>query len=291
MRYYKYLNPSRIDILERGFIRFTQPSEFNDPFEMTPHISDIATKEEIEEQFLNEYDGHIQAVYEELDESVRAKISFDLYKTEFVKNMLLDQVLSVAKGEALEKVKKSLGEAFSKSLGILCLTTKHDNLLMWAHYAESHTGFVLEFDGDNQFFKQVFDEPLSPTGIDEDLSKEYGYLKQVVYRDERPSVVVSGIKSFDSFLFKGKEWSYEDEWRMLMPASKVNLRETKGGVDLFLFELPSSAITKLILGYRSSPELLLNLQQIIGSNPNLSHIQIEKMSLHDREFKLIPEVL
>lgn len=28
-------------------------------------------------------------------------------------------------------------------IGLLCLTEKPDNLLMWAHYADSHAGFVV----------------------------------------------------------------------------------------------------------------------------------------------------
>ena len=28
---------------------------------------------------------------------------------------------------------------------MLCITEEHDNLLMWAHYAQNHTGAVLEF--------------------------------------------------------------------------------------------------------------------------------------------------
>jgi hypothetical protein len=35
---YKYFPPARIDVLRRKAIRFTQPAEFNDPFEFNPQI-------------------------------------------------------------------------------------------------------------------------------------------------------------------------------------------------------------------------------------------------------------
>ena len=36
---YKYLQPERIDVLENGMIRFSQPHDLNDPFET--NISDL----------------------------------------------------------------------------------------------------------------------------------------------------------------------------------------------------------------------------------------------------------
>jgi len=37
---------------------------------------------------------------------------------------------------------------------ILCLAAPHDNILMWSHYADHHTGAVLRFktDGRRMFF-------------------------------------------------------------------------------------------------------------------------------------------
>ena len=38
---YKYVAPERLDILEKGLIRFTQPAALNDPFESTPNLQDV----------------------------------------------------------------------------------------------------------------------------------------------------------------------------------------------------------------------------------------------------------
>jgi hypothetical protein len=40
-RLYKYLAPERLDILEHGRIRFTQPEAFNDPFEFLPALPQL----------------------------------------------------------------------------------------------------------------------------------------------------------------------------------------------------------------------------------------------------------
>lgn len=48
---FKYLEPDRIDVLDSNLIRFTQPADFNDPFEFKPVISTLASKEEMDEVF------------------------------------------------------------------------------------------------------------------------------------------------------------------------------------------------------------------------------------------------
>lgn len=46
---------------------------------------------------------------------------------------------------------KNLVNGLRDSVGVLCLTRSHLNALMWAHYAESHTGFVVAYDVDDDF--------------------------------------------------------------------------------------------------------------------------------------------
>lgn len=41
---------------------------------------------------------------------------------------------------------------FRDTMGVLSLTKRFDNQLMWAHYADSHKGIVLEFDPSSDFF-------------------------------------------------------------------------------------------------------------------------------------------
>ncbi len=52
---YKYLRPARVDVLKHRRIRFTQPGDFNDPFEFRPKIRELASdaklQEDVEEHF------------------------------------------------------------------------------------------------------------------------------------------------------------------------------------------------------------------------------------------------
>ena len=100
--------------------------------------------------------------------------------------------------------------------GIFCTTLRHDSLLMWAHYAQSHQGAVLQFAPD---FKR--DSVLCAS-------------KPVLYAKERPlpyssrsdllrhcitmSPEESTKRMLDKLIFtKSLEWEYEQEFRLVIP--------------------------------------------------------------------------
>lgn len=291
LKLYKYLAPERIDILLNGFIRFTQPALFNDPFEMSPYISAIASEEEIDEIFDAKHVAQLREEYKKMNRESRRAVKFEEFEKRHPKEILLPLIKESAKGKALDHAKESFSMAMTRAIGILCLTGKPDNLLMWAHYAASHTGIAIEFDVEHPFFKQEFNEPLSPTGLDEDLSKDYGYLKPMIYSETRPEITISSVKSFDSFLVKSNDWKYEEEWRMLMPTANANATQNIDGVDVFLYAVPKSAIIKVILGCRASDKLLEQVRIIKNEDKDLAHLQIEKMTLDEKNFGLISHVV
>jgi hypothetical protein len=287
MKLYKYVTSDRIDILIDGFVRFTQPAAFNDPFEMSPFIKEIASDAEIEAILDDQHVARVNEEYMKQNREFRRAHKFESYLKGFPKDELLVEIKASAHGKALDQIRESLPVSFNQALGVLCLTTKFDNLLMWAHYANSHTGFVIEFDGDHPFFKREFLDVSSLTGIDEELTKDYGHLIKVDYQDQRPQISVSSVKSFESFLVKSREWEYEDEWRMLMPSAHADLVKDNQPFDTLLYKLPINAVTKVILGHRSSEGLYKEFVNLKASDTKkYGHVEIKKMSLDQMEFKL-----
>lgn len=85
----------------------------------------------------------------------------------------------------------------TQNIGVFCLTTKPDNLLMWAHYADSHKGVCLQFDGYSRPFcnaqKVIYAAerlPINP------------------YQDTKDDMLVKGL------LTKSDHWRHEEEWRI-----------------------------------------------------------------------------
>ena len=76
--------------------------------------------------------------------------------------------------------------------------------LMWAHYAEEHRGICIKYQLSSHFIKQ-----------DENDKYEHMYLKKVEYTDKTISIETPTINSAIAFATKGKEWSYENEVRLI----------------------------------------------------------------------------
>lgn len=53
MGIFKYATFERIDILSNAHIRFTQPSSFNDPFELLPYFESVAPEKNVKEYMAN----------------------------------------------------------------------------------------------------------------------------------------------------------------------------------------------------------------------------------------------
>ncbi|WP_325175457.1 DUF2971 domain-containing protein [Xanthomonas hortorum] len=155
-------------------------------------------------------------------------------------------------------------------LGVLSLCEISDSLLMWAHYGMSHTGFVLELDPGHPYF--------NARRTDQD---EFGHLRQVRYRDVRPSASLIDLDGTEMFLVKSKEWSYEREWRVLRPLKDAHNIVNANGEDIHLFQLPPDSIKAVILGARVSTTLADQARLAISGNSAMTHIKLLREGLNN----------
>jgi hypothetical protein len=85
---------------------------------------------------------------------------------------------------------------------IYSLTKRYDNMNLWAQYAARHRGYCLEFANEGPLFE---------------------YAKEVVYLDpEQMEILITdpGIKNGDFFFCKTRDWSNEEEVRLVLPRDK-----------------------------------------------------------------------
>lgn len=124
---------------------------------------------------------------------------------------------------------------------IACFTENLYSSLMWAHYADSHKGFVVEYRGID-LFPDVLPVRYSPERIDATdlvfyclaykLSSEYhmhSELKDVLL----PTKILTN---------KTMDWKYEKEWRIFKqdPPELDFEKEYKGGHQVILKKLPTA---------------------------------------------------
>lgn len=276
MKLYKYFTPERTDVLRDNIIRYTQPEALNDPFEAKPHITKVANDREIEQAMDEMLVGEVKKVYDNLSEEKKSLLTFE-ETLSIVKNnrelMLgeLGQMLDMYTPTYREKLHSTINQL----IGILSLTEKPDNLLMWSHYATNHEGFVVGFDSRHSYF----DQKISPTD-------EFRHLRKVDYRSARPSAPMSELNAIEFLLVKSKEWEYEQEWRIMRPLSDAEHKKDKEPPVIYLFKFPPEVIVEVILGARMNSVNRSALLKILECNEHLSHVDVLQASPDMQEFKL-----
>ena len=274
-RLFKYLHPDRIDVLETCKICFSSPLNLNDPFELKPPLRLYDSDESMwaaADQLLPQL---IEDTVAEVPLAVR-----HLVTKANVETAVRAQMLSKDSGFAstLKSLMPALHARFNaemeKRVGILCLTEAPDDILMWAHYACSHEGFVVEFDPEASFFHQQRSE-----------KDEFRHLRPVHYSNIRPLLTFDNA-DFRAMLTKSEHWSYEREWRMMVDVSDASTVLTVGGKNFHLFAFPPSSIKSVILGSRMPQARRERFVSMISGNPMLAHVTCYQATTDDTLFKL-----
>ena len=158
----------------------------------------------------------------------------------------------------LEQIKKDYLNNDLNRIGICCFSEIYDNVLMWSHYADSHRGVCLQFEGTSH-------------------TPFFGMAQKVRYQIEYPIVnpiVDEPDKMVNlALLSKAKFWKYEKEWRII-------LVEEGPGIQKF----PPELLKGVILGASISNE---NTMKVISwaEERNLP-LQIYKAYLKEDEYGL-----
>lgn len=270
MKLFKYVHPQRIDILENNMICFSTPHQLNDPFELNPHIKDVATQETYNSS-IKENVAKLRGDYSKLSRNSRRTMTYDDFARQ-VSDLTHKGLTSEVKLGMATKAKEIIDKELTGKTGILSLTERPDNLLMWAHYADSHQGFIIEFDPESSFFNQ------RRSNVD-----EYGYLREVKYSETRPSLILEEIKDLSPYLTKGNVWKPECEWRMMLPICMRN-KELSCGHNLFSF--PALAIKSIIFGCRTTDITKNRVKEIIKNNPEFLHVKLMTASIDQEHYRI-----
>jgi hypothetical protein len=249
---YKYVVPERIDMVEKGLIRFTQASALNDPFETNPCFSQF--RKSVEE------DSH-----ETLDRN----------KYRFAPKDIAAGRLKIP--EMVREKVTELQRQLCDEYPMLSLTTKRNNLLMWSHYASAHRGFVIGFDADNPFFnKKEMPRTITP-------------LWKVNYSDKRPLVPVFDECDKDLtemlFLTKSDHWAYEEELRMFArPEVADNVIKVKDDFDIYLFKFPPECVREIIFGCLMEQSQKERISELVKEH--YANAELFQADLNETDFDL-----
>ncbi|HEX7516475.1 MAG TPA: DUF2971 domain-containing protein [Chthoniobacterales bacterium] len=293
-RLYKYMECVRdgkdsgaLRFFKSGMMRFTQPVEFNDPFEMQPFVKGLADEPAIEKQVSEQFESTLES------ELAKFLGGFTSQQRALVDSVISkDQLLGAVRKQSpqllglvklLERfatplVSRRIYDTVNENLGALCLTEEPVNLLMWAHYADQHKGAVIEFDAQHGFFNKR----VGP-------KDDFRHFRPVTYAQQRPAVFLSDSDAIDFFYFKSTEWGYEHEWRLIVPLVDCNERKERTPPDLpiCLFHVPPECVLSVILGCRTPEREKLKLVKAVRSNPAFRHVAFEQAEPDKQVFELL----
>ncbi|MEW6438807.1 MAG: DUF2971 domain-containing protein [Pseudomonadota bacterium] len=210
---YKYVDIAGLKRILQGDVRFTQPSAFNDPFELLP---EIVVPNDADEQQLN--------------------VSFDVVAQR--RHQPPGTLSEVPKGcQASDAMSRDIVQQLNGLIGILCLSRIDDSLLMWSHYADQYAGVVVEFDGSHEFFHGQIDVEYRPMRPMRDVA---------AYRSARDPIPVAELCA------KSEQWSYEQEVRIIRCLADCEKRQTDPrGFPVYTQRLPLECIKSVTLGERT----------------------------------------
>jgi len=239
---YKYRSMTSMgieNVFRKMQIFLTDVTKFNDPFECRPvltfhqssHKREIYLKQLTKERFPN------------ADKRALKK-------------------LMKGKGPLLtnQRTLRRAYDDFVSTVGIYCLSEKNDDLLMWAHYSDSHRGLCLGFDSSKEgtLFWEAF---------------------KIVYQEDYPTVNLMAMDRGEEFrkalLTKSVHWTYEQERRIIK-------MEDEGGAGLYTFS-PQLLLSVIFGALMSSQDKELVMKWIKDFPTKISLYQA---SLNERKYQL-----
>lgn len=103
-----------------------------------------------------------------------------------------------------------MSASFRKGYSILSLSETFSSNVMWAHYADTHKGFVIEYD-----FDALESERLRRACYPVFYTRKMRDATRYIARADPDDY--NNLFGIYMCLIKQKDWSYEKEWRIIVP--------------------------------------------------------------------------
>lgn len=236
---YRCVSDRSLKMLEEGKYYFAPAHSFNDPLDCA--VDPIYELPPIEKIIENQ-----------------AKVLQDNEGISFQEALQKSQIIKILPRSKLEillqRLRNSIQSMLQYEYGVLSLSAKNNNILMWSHYADYHKGFCIEF-------KRSFGNALGSTQPVQYV-REYPRFN---YFDDLPGNIAKRI-----ILTKADDWSYETEWRGIQKAN-TQVRYT------------DDMIAGIIFGLRMPDDHKREIHQIFKDNKHIIFYQAELMP---RKFNL-----
>ncbi len=261
-KYYSFDSDYTINNLKSDIIYFSDPTTVNDPFECNWGVStdaafNFAMSSIFSIDLCNEKNFSIKNICE-----FAAKNGGNISQAE------IDQVKEVA-----ATVPEKIRTYFAPTMGISCFSETKTDILMWAHYANKHSGICVEYD-----FSEIYAQDLLLFPVNYSNQRPQAPLEKIWEYTQAEDIDVARELAFElsyevmkSFLTKSSKWKYEREWRMIIFENKEIKRKRI---------LPCAK--KIVVGNSISEEHYQIITQIVKEK----NLELEKAVLSSDKFAI-----
>ena len=174
-----------------------------------------------------------------------------------------------------EKIEDALEQVRAVSL-VGCFSLKNDSMLMWSHYAKSHSGVCIEYEVDEKDFKKVhYKRKVRSFKLTKVLEIIFGHeLAKLDINYEEDETFRFAV---EPIFEKSCEWKYEKEIRYVCSIRQPNVNITDGldlnGNPALFLSMPN--IKTIYVGCNMSDESIKEIKDVAGGIPILKMKKIK----------------
>lgn len=256
---YKYRNwdeDFHKNLILKKEIFFPSPKRFNDPFDCKIRLRyDLLTKEQLEAKIRFNLEPNLSPA--EIENELKSLMQRDYMMDPAYHKDYQEDDLKMLENE----------------YGVFSLSAINNNILMWSHYSNCHTGICIGFNRE-ELLRTL---KLNST---KDLSFN---LYPVKYEKKYPLIIPnhqdSWVYLIDRLLYKYEFWLYEDEYRILSCFGGANKPYT----------LSKECFSEIIIGANMDVRNRLKIVELIKDH--LPNVKIYQMAVSEDSFELIPSII
>ncbi|WP_129141750.1 DUF2971 domain-containing protein [Modicisalibacter coralii] len=283
---YRSVNEYALSNLKEDSAWCTHATNFNDPydsslcFDFSSGYMDSLFLKSIEKQASGKGDNFFTEdnmnVLSTSDDPLKAMIELAAnHEGSSVTPDMVDKLYEVCKEVAennIIEMNERFNAAVKQGYKICSFSQRMDSMLMWSHYSANHTGFAIEYDFSELPVTDIRSRCLWPVLYDDELFDASGF-----FMEKSREGSFNNLFGIISAIHKAKDWSYEHEWRMIIPMSPSDPPMN------YYMPVPKA----VYLGSKISKED----EGIIVDIARAKGIDVHRMRLSHNRFQMIPEIV
>jgi hypothetical protein len=247
-------SPSRFEqFLTTDQVWASNPTQFNDPYDCRQTYDFAASPEEWEKRVDHGIVGALAGYLGAAGKLPRYSDQLETLRADLKKEAKYND-------PAVQAGMGNLVQEFLDKARVLCLCETQTNPRLWAHYADGHRGFCLEFDTSMKPF----------------------HAYRVRYTQDYPKLGINAtpdqcLRTF--LLTKSELWKDEEEWRCV---------DIKGGPAQW--PISTKALKAVIFGTRASADLRATIARLIAAHKPWVELRevVEVPFSYDLQVKPLP---